>query len=187
MSDIFVMLDLETLGNRINPVIAQIAAVPFTLEEGEVGDEFNEFIDTSSCVEIGLESDPDTIKWWGSQSVVARDAVFGKHLERLYIQDALLLFSNYIQKLRKRYDKVYLWGNGIRADNVWLLSAYKAAGMEDPINYNSDLDYRTLHYLSKKKSGINFKSSVEFEGIPHNALDDCKHQIKCAVKMWEAL
>lgn len=102
------------------------------------------------------------------------------------LEDTLRSFHQYINMLRADGSNVYLWGNGIRADNVWLLSAYKALGMEDPIKYNEDLDYRTLHYLSKKKTGIDYKNRP-FTGIPHNAIDDCKFQIECACEMWKAL
>ncbi len=39
--EIHVMLDLETLGNRINPVLVQISAVTFSFEEDVVPKEFD--------------------------------------------------------------------------------------------------------------------------------------------------
>lgn len=189
--DIFIMLDLETLGNRINPAIAQISAVGFTLETGVIeGSEFDVLVDTESCEVVGLETDPSTIKWWSEQSQEAQDLVFSGDIPnkpRMDIEDALNEFTQYITYYRALGHKVYVWGNGIRADNVWLLSAYKACGKDDPLAYNEDLDYRTLHYLTKKKSGIDVKKVTEFDGVPHNALDDCKYQIKCAMKMWDIL
>ncbi|AUR95657.1 ribonuclease H-like domain protein [Vibrio phage 1.210.O._10N.222.52.C2] len=187
MSDIFVMLDLETLGNRINPVIVQISAVAFTLEGGSVSEEFNVLVDRESCENVGLETNESTLQWWSEQSKEAKSIVFDNSKDRLGIRNALQHFDRYLKSLKHYGDNVYLWGNGIRADNVWLLSAYKAIGAEDPISYNQDLDYRTLHYLSKKKTGIDFKKQTEFKGVQHNAIDDCKYQIECAVKMWESL
>jgi hypothetical protein len=185
--DIFIMSDLETLGNRINPTIAQISAVAFTLEQGVIPNtEFNELVDTATGIAVGLHVDSNTVKWWKDQSQVAQDLVLGSG-DRLGIHQVLSEFTDYINNFKTQGYNVYLWGNGIRADNVWLLSAYKACGMEDPIAYNEDLDYRTLHYLAKKKSGIDFKKVTEFEGVPHNAIDDCKYQIKCAMRMWGVL
>lgn len=188
--DIFIMLDLETLGNRINPVIAQISAVAFTLEGGDIeGSEFDILVDIESCKSVGLETNPSTLQWWSEQSQEAQDLVFNNPPDnpRTYIEDALNEFTHYITGYKTLGHRVYVWGNGIRADNVWLLSAYKACGKEDPIAYNEDLDYRTLHYIAKKKSGIDVKKITEFDGIPHNAIDDCKYQIKCAMKMWEII
>jgi hypothetical protein len=185
--DIFIMLDLETLGNHINPAIAQISAVAFTLEQGAIlNTEFNELVDTTTGVDVGLHVDGDTVNWWKQQSQAAQDLVFGDG-DRLSIQQGLVKFTDYVNTFKQQGRNVYLWGNGIRADNVWLLSAYKACNMDDPIAYNEDLDYRTLHYLAKKKSGIDFKAVTEFDGVPHNAIDDCKYQIKCAMKMWDCL
>ena len=42
--EIHVMLDLETLGNRINPVLVQISAVTFSFEEDVVPKEFDVLI-----------------------------------------------------------------------------------------------------------------------------------------------
>lgn len=186
-NDIFVMLDLETLGNRINPVIVQISAAAFTLENGANGDDFNALISKDSCELVGLETDKPTLQWWSEQSEDAKSIVFGSDKERMDLKVALYCFNAYLEGLKRYSDNIYLWGNGIRADNVWLLSAYKALGMSDPIAYNRDLDYRTLHYLAKKKTGIDFKKETEFKGVQHNAIDDCKYQIDCAVKMWNAL
>lgn len=184
--EIHIMLDLETLGNRINPVLVQISAVTFSFEEDIVPREFDVLIDDNSCAKIGLEYTQSTLDWWKQQTPEAQAKVFNPE-GRLPIEEALLRFAEFIKELRKEYKMVYLHGNGIRADNVWLLSAFKAAGLEDPVAYNEDLDFRTLHYLAKKKLGYNVKDAVEFEGIPHNAIDDCKYQIKCAKKMYEAL
>lgn len=184
--EIHVMLDLETLGNRINPVLVQISAVTFSFEEDIVPREFDVLIDDNSCAKIGLEYTQSTLDWWKQQTPEAQAKVFATE-GRLPIEEALLRFAEFIKELRKEYKIVYLHGNGIRADNVWLLSAFKAAGLGDPVAYNEDLDFRTLHYLAKKKLGYNVKDVVEFDGIPHNAIDDCKYQIKCAKKMYEAL
>lgn len=185
MTDKFVMLDLETVANRINPAIAQISAVPFTLEGGVFGEPFSMLVDLQSCFDVGLESNEETLKWWSEQSEAARQIVFSE-VGRHPLSHVLSEFTKYLDKLRCG-GALYLWGNGVRADNVWLLSAYKACGMSDPIAYNEDLDYRTLHYLSKKKSGVDFKKTTEFAGVQHNAIDDCIYQIDCAVKMWSAL
>ena len=184
--EIHVMLDLETLGNRINPVLVQISAVTFSFEEEIETKEFDVLVDERSCVEIGLEYSQSTLDWWKEQAPEAQAKVFDPK-GRLLIEEALLQFTEFIKELRKEYNTVYLHGNGVRADNVWLLSAFKAAGLDDPVAYNEDLDFRTLHYLAKKKLGYNVKDTIQFEGIPHNAIDDCKFQIACAKAMYNAL
>lgn len=185
MSDKFVMLDLETVANRINPALAQVSAVPFTLEGGVCGEPFSMLVDLQSCFDVGLEKNEGTMRWWSEQSEAAKQLVFGE-VGRRPLTEVLSEFTKYLDEIRGG-GSLYLWGNGVRADNVWLLSAYKACGLPDPIAYNEDLDYRTLHYLAKKKSGVDFKKETEFAGVQHNAIDDCMFQISCAVKMWRAL
>lgn len=185
--EIHVMIDLESLGNRINPVLVQISAVTFDFTKPKaIPKEFDIRITDTSCAAIGLEYSKDTIDWWKQQSIEAQEKVFGPE-DRYPIKEALSKFAEFIADLRKEYKKVYLHGNGIRADNVWLLSAFKAAGMQDPVAYNEDLDFRTLHYLSQKKCGYNVKDTIQFKGIPHNAIDDCKFQIECAHAMYNIL
>lgn len=184
--EIHVMLDLETLGNRINPVLVQISAVTFSFTEEIEPKEFDVLVDDNSCAVIGLEYTQSTLDWWKEQAPEAQARVFNPE-GRLPIEEALLQFAEFIKELRKEYKTVYLHGNGIRADNVWLLSAFKAAGLDDPVAYNEDLDFRTLHYLAKKKLGYNVKDTIQFEGIPHYAIDDCKFQIACAKAMYKAL
>ena len=186
MQDRFIMLDLETLGNRINPVIAQISAVEFDISTGLSKSEFNIHVAHKDYDQYGLTVDQSTIDWWAEKTQEARNAVFGATI--IYdLKYALALFTEYVDGIRRNCSgKVFLWGNGIRSDNVWLLSAYKACGLEDPIKYNEDLDYRTLQYIAKQKTGNDFRVDT-FDGIRHNAIDDCKYQIKCASSAWNAL
>lgn len=181
-----IMLDLETLGNRINPVIVQISAVQFDLETGAKGKEFDLLITRQSCLDVGLEENESTIKWWSEQEQSAKDKVFGEQLPRVDIEAALKRFTLFVNDIKKD-GEVYLWGNGIRADNTWLLAAYKACGIDDPIGYNEDLDFRTIHYLAKNITGRDVKKEVVFEGVKHNAIDDCKWQIEAVSRMYHAI
>lgn len=177
-----IMLDLESLGTRINPVIAQISAVEFDITTGETFDIFNEFIDTNSCRRIGLTEDKSTMEFWLSpENEKAFNMVFRNPKPSIRIEEACHNFTEFTHG-----KSVFLWGNGIRCDNVWLLSAYKALNMEDPIRYNQDLDFRTLYWLATQKTGKRYKDML-FEGIRHNAVDDCKHQIKIACEMYKDL
>lgn len=188
MKDKFVMLDLETLGVGMNPVIAQIAAVVFDLDDGATGEVFQSFVMPQSCIDAGFTVNYSTIQFWFGQSEEAKKQVFGNEGVSTDISHALSQFSKFILDLEKDGSRVYLWGNGIRADNVWLLSAYDKLGIDRPIGYSQDLDFRTLHYLSKLKTGIDFKKLTPGDKyVKHNALDDCRWQIDAAQLMWKAL
>lgn len=177
-----IMLDLESLGTRINPVIAQISAVEFDIATGETFKVFNEFIDTNSCRRIGLTEDKSTLEFWMlPENKDAFDMVFRNQKPKIRIEEALHSFTEFTKG-----KPVFLWGNGIRCDNVWILSAYKALSIPDPVKYNEDLDFRTLYWLASQKTGKKYKDMV-FDGVRHNAVDDCKHQIKIACEMYKDL
>lgn len=184
MGKTFIMLDLETLALTFNPAIVQIAAVEFDLFTGLVVDEFVINVDGDSSIEAGLSVSEETLKFWRElpadvqQRVLTGGVPLGEALEK---------FSAWLSSK----NDPFIWGNGVRVDNVWLLSAYRALGLKDPIPYNRDLDYRTIYQLADMKAELkNLPKAwkdLPFEGLPHYALDDCKHQIKKAHLMWNML
>jgi hypothetical protein len=74
-----------------------------------------------------------------------------------------------------------VWGNGVIADNVWIRSAYKACNMRRPWKDFSDMCVRTFVEQGTLMTGIDRKNLTKFTGVPHKALDDCRHQIKYLV------
>lgn len=179
---IHVMLDLETFGNKTNPAIIQIAAVAFNLDGTLIENgEFNVLINPSSCVKRGLKVDQDTVTWWLKQDKSVVEKVFAKSIiDGSDLEDALGMFSMYLSNLRNKSDdgEIRVWGNGIYSDNKWLGSAYEACNMNDPIRHWQHSDVRTIVDLGINLLGKDIKSETSFDGEKHNAIDDCKHQIK---------
>ena len=175
-----VMLDLETFSLEPNATILQIAAIKFNLFTGEIYSEFNRLIDPTTCVDVGLDMSPSTVLWWLQQSQAAIDSVFNKRLERTTIHEALGSFNLWYSD-----DSLPVMGNGPRADNQWLDSAYKACNMPNPVKYYNDCCFRTLKLLAKAKTQKEYQ--VAFEGVKHNALADCRHQAKLAYIMMKDL
>lgn len=70
------MIDIETLGNKPNSAILQIAAVSFDPTSGEMGNEFSVNISPKSCEKLGMKIQASTVEWWMQQSDEARDEVF---------------------------------------------------------------------------------------------------------------
>lgn len=177
-----VMLDLETMGNGISPAIIQISAVRFDLATGETSDEFDVIVDMQSSIDWGLDVDASTVQWWMKQDDNARKAVIA---DGASITDALAAFCRWLGGFANSNTSV--WGNGIMADNVWINAAYEKAAIESPIIYWQHKDLRTLVDMGMRKNGINFKNKEKFTGVKHNAIDDCKHQIKYASKIYNNL
>lgn len=182
------MLDVETLAIPENPVVLQISGVIFDLTTGKTFEEFNEFISPKSCLEKGMKIDLPTVEWWLKQDKSVQKKVFvkalleGKDVEEVLNQ--LALFLENVKKKRK-VDTINIWGNGMLSDNMWMTSIYKKLGMKVPWAFWEDQDVRTLVSLGRRKYGIDPKKDIPFKGDKHNALDDCKHQIKYCVKIFK--
>lgn len=182
MKDIIdVMLDLETLGLGNTPVISQVSAVAFDIESGEVFDEYNEKVSPQSCVKLGLKVDGSTVEWWLQQDQAVLEKVIVKSITGgKDIKEVLITFSNFLKELKTKHKakEVRIWGNGTLADNKWLESVYDLAKESKPFKYWEHSDVRTLVDLGWRLTGKDYKKDTAFVGEKHNAIDDCKHQIK---------
>ena len=167
------MIDLETLGVSANSVILSISAVEFDLKTGEIGRVFNANIDIDSCLKYGLKIEGETLKWWISQTEEARKCMLGKY----DMVDALSELNCFINN-----NKYNVWGNSNRFDLNILENAYKKLGMHIPWSFRNERDVRTLVSLAPE-----IKENMVFEGIKHNSLDDCKHQIKYCCETYKQL
>ncbi|EOB6369188.1 3'-5' exoribonuclease [Escherichia coli] len=173
------MLDLETMGTGPDAQIASIGAVFFEPKTGEMGPVFSKTIDMktgSGTVNIS------TIEWWLQQSSEARAAIL---TDKIPMDDALLQFREFIDENSGEFF-VQVWGNGATFDNVILRRSYERQGIPCPWRYTNDRDVRTMVALGLV---IDFdaRTSIPFEGVPHNALDDARHQAKQVSAIWQKL
>lgn len=176
------MVDIETLGNSSNSVICSIAAIEFDLATGETGRSFNKNISIQSCLDFGLKVDGSTIKWWFEQDKLAqiklfKDAESLNFVLRRFFKFILELccpgtdHSSHGYKLFK--SDLQIWGNSNRFDLGILENAYKAVGIDVPWMHWNERDVRTLVSFAPE-----IKKNMSFEGIKHDPIADCIHQIK---------
>jgi hypothetical protein len=188
------MVDLETLGKLPGCVILSIGAVMFDEVTGRLGDSFYIVVNTTSCVDAGLVTDPDTMEWWRKQDFAARAVlnqadIGGKTLVRALNEfDQWLDDQSYGEWLygeglhTAKYDtwkethNLEVWGNGADFDNAILHVAYKAAGKEPSWKFWNNRCYRTLKNLFPRHK-------LERVGVHHNALDDAKTQACHAIQL----
>jgi len=172
-----VMLDLETMGRKSDSALVSIGAVEFNLLTGETGREFYKVIDLQSCLDVGLKVEASTIYFWLQQSQAARDAICKD--KKLPLATVLHMFEKWMDELPT---EVNLWGNGARFDIGKLEDAYRACNMENPWYFRSERDVRTLVAFAPQ-----IKERMPFDGIEHNPIDDCKHQIKYCTATWKKI
>ena len=175
-----IMLDIETLSTDSHGVVTTISAVEFDLTSGTVGKEFEIAIDIKEQVDMNAIIDIPTVVWWMSQDSEAIQAML--RIKKESVEFALLSLNSWLNDIDCMNNNIKLWGNGCTFDNVMVRNLYLRHGVEFTLPYWCDNDVRTLVTLA----GIDTRS-FKFDGIKHNGIDDCKHQIKYCSAAYKAL
>lgn len=158
-----IMLDLETLGVGTSPQLLSVGAVKFTADE--IVDEFHMAVDPESAPLMTIS--PSTVLWWlGPDLSEARAALLAQERHPLY--NVLAKFSAWVTD-----PTTPIWGNGAAADNVWLRSAYAAAGLPFPGDHRVDRCYRTIKTMIPDPELF-----PPDEAVAHDALCDARWQAK---------
>ncbi|EFE9119731.1 exonuclease [Escherichia coli] len=176
---IHLSVDLETMGTNPDAPINSIGGKFFDPATGEMGPEFSKAIDLETS---GGIIDRKTIKWWAKRSREAQSAIF---TDEISLDVALRLFIEFIEK-NSGGCFVQVWGNGANFDNVILRRSYERQGIPCPWLYCNDRDVRTIVELGNA-IGFDVRMAIPFEGVPHNALDDARHQAKQVSAIWQKL
>ena len=172
-----IMIDIETLGTKPNSVILSIAAVPFDPVTGGHGRPFKIHIDLITSMKAGLEIDPETLLWWMDQEKEAIDSAFAPQKEILVpsFKYSLCTFREWLSKMNA--EGAFIWSKGPQFDLVILENAFKTLDIPMPWKFWNVRDVRTKIYPYKEEVG-----EIKFEGVQHDPLYDCYHQIKQVVK-----
>lgn len=167
-----VMIDIETLGSRNTSLVVQIGACYFDRETGEIGNSINLNIGYGKGEGLrgydAFTTDFDTIIWWMSQPEATRELVFGG--ERIRIGEAVNILWNFLQETQ------CVWSHAT-FDIPILENLFKEFNLKFPVPYRGMRDIRTLMDLADLP-----KSDAPRDGTHHNALDDCKYQVKYCVE-----
>ena len=180
------MIDIETLGTNSNSVILSIGAAFFDLKTGEVGSTFHTSINIESCLNVGLKASANTALWWMQNEKALENWAESK---KQYLDKALYNFSNFIQgeELLDQDGKTIVWGNSNRFDLGLLENAYNAVEMEIPWNFRNERDVRTLVAFNPTIKYSAVKAAKESGVLLHDALEDCKLQIKYCSEIYNSL
>ena len=163
-------IDLETRSLSYDAQILSIGAVFFNAETGELKQDFYR------SVEVGSDPlghfDPDTEAWWQGQEPNARSVL----RDPLADPAGLVLLDFYRWVSAASFDDasaIRPWGNGSIFDIVVLENALRRFNLKTPWMFWNVRDIRTVADFA----GVS-RYDIPFQGIPHYALDDAKHQAK---------
>lgn len=168
-----VMLDLETLGNGMSKCICQIGAVYFDRVTGELGQELKINVDARSHIRAGGVIDAETVYWWMAQSDAARASILAD--PKVDIHEAFRQLNEFLAPSAR------VWSHAT-FDFVTIMDTFKQLNMKPYFSYKNGMDIRTLTFLS----GLKVAPFVR-EGTQHDALDDCKYQVKYCVASLNAI
>lgn len=167
-TDNHVMVDIETLSTKNNAVVTQLSMVRFCPMTGETFERFNHHINIKSCLDLGLVIDESTLSFWLQQSKEAKNAAikFGDDSEHVVV------VMHEAWEFLSQIEDVRMWGKGPSFDLTKLSTIYNLLDYPDkPWKYYFERCVRTM------TADVDSARELKFDGIPHNAIDDCIHQI----------
>lgn len=172
------MLDLETLGTRVNAPIVAVGACFFDINTGKIGKTFDAAIDLTEALRYG-RADGDTIKWWLGQSDEARQKVARGR------SDPHKVYAAFMDFVRAGGDNVRPWGNGASFDISMLeYSLGRIIEKSPPWKFWNIRDCRTIKHMADAM-GLRFDG--ERKGVHHSALDDAVFQAEWVSHYWQRI
>lgn len=168
-----IMVDLETASTKENAAILSWAMVPFFTDGTEFTDmeDFYRVVSLTSCFFAGMDVDKDTQDWWMKQEPKAKSPFL--HAEDENIHGVAMEAYTWLSNLAEKYD-LYMWARGLDFDipkMEWCFRKFVERPL--PYKYSHKMDVRTVLKFMQID-----QSQFEMQGVKHNALDDCKHDIR---------
>jgi hypothetical protein len=176
-----IMVDLETASIKENAAILSWAMVAFTTDGSECDIEpFYKTVNLTSCFMTGMSIEQDTQDWWLKQSPESRAVILMSEGEDILpvTREAYCWLS----ALAEKYD-LYMWCRGIDFDLPKIEWCFRIFLEQNaPYKYSHKMDVRTVLKFMQID-----QTQFQFEGVKHNALHDCRHDIKMVQAAYDML
>lgn len=158
------MIDIETLSTEPDAAVIAIGTVIFT--ETTIID--TQEILINPVLATGHRSKP-TMEWWENQNSETREKMMSG------TSAPWVAYSQWLEFLLPHPVKE-IWANAPSFDLSILRSSFKACGLDFPLHYSKERDFRTLTALARGL-GIDYSGLYE-KRVPHSALSDAVTQAK---------
>lgn len=175
-----IMLDIETLGLTPGHRVLSVGAVEFS--PAGIERTFERIF--AHADQTMLAVDANTERWWAEQNQAVRARTFGETAPPTPTASGLQELSDWLDHGGESFA---VWANGANFDPGMLEAVYAAFGMKTPWKHWQIRCYRTLKDMYRDVE------PPKFEGAPHDALSDAKHQALClhaimnAADLWERI
>jgi 3' exoribonuclease, RNase T-like len=165
------MLDIETLGIASNSIVLSIAIVEFD-KTGPIGEPFYRALDSREQLNSKRTMSLDTIEWW-----MDFGASYPKH-HRVKVFDALIDMVGYLP------EEHLLWAMPPSFDLRILEDLFRQRNVGIPWSRHNVRDVYTIaDALTKEERDKIREENTEV----HNAIADCKNQIKLVTESWRKM
>ncbi len=200
MSNLDIMVDIETFATDTNAAIVSIGAVAFnaggdnaalwTNSPGQLlvdGQGFRVNVDLGkSDPDKRGNVDPATVEWWLQQSDDARAMLVSG--DRLPLGEALQEFGQWLRMQAVKLPgpaKLTLWSNGPTFDEMILRAAFGRYGMDFPISFRGSRCCRTMFALATDFgwNGKEAAAAAPDDIVKHDALSDAVFQARGVASM----
>ena len=186
---IHVMIDIETLGPGPHAPVLEIGIYPFTLDGSPFAPHSPMFHGGSGTITLGLQEqvalghnvDAGTLEWWMSDAC-RRDHLtdlLSTHRESTLVEGVSQFAATigYLRHYNERQElDINVWAHGPSFDLIILRELMKKVGVKCPWSYRQERDLRT--WVAAGGYSHASEVPVEFEGTPHKAVDDARHQAR---------
>lgn len=199
MSDIHVMIDIETLGVGLDAVITQICAVPFDRERVYTSMRFNVYLDIDEQQAKRRSINHGTIGWWLAQSDEARHRLSYGMKKAIHPTTALSRMRNWPAVTSSEgllpagwSGFAGIWSKGPAFDLAMIdhLSINFSNGQSPMFGcFRKYRDVRTIEEFVSQEAKDDIKSGVVgLNGdAAHDAVWDCMYQAKIVQAGWNAI
>lgn len=166
------MIDIETLSTEPNAVVCTVGLAIF--DDDKILKSYHFVLDWAKQMEQGRHVDPDTLKWWLSQSSAAQ-----KSLTCEPNNDIVALLTDI-----QRIGASAVWANSPTFDLVILRDFFASKGLDTPWKFWRERDVRTIKGLY---SELDLELPDFKKWISHNAEHDARYQAELVIQFRKQL
>lgn len=175
------MIDLETLGTKVNSPVIAVGGCFFDIRTGEIGRTFDAAIDITDALRFG-KADGETFKWWLQQSDDARMKVVRG---RATSDKVMKSFFDFVMSSNAGTKNLRVWSNGASFDVPMMEYCFgRIIEKSPPWSFWNVRDCRTIKDIA---NAVGHEFSGQRKGTHHSALDDAIFQAEWTSFYWQKL
>lgn len=173
-----VMIDLETLRQKNDPLVFSAAAVEFG-PSGKIYKSKVWYIDVQDSIKHGFKISKDTLIWWLQWPDLLKSQIDRE--DAISVIPFLYDFAHWIETVKKD-DELIIWGDSAFDQNI-IESMYDKFDFDCPIEFRKYRDVRTIKALAEE---FNFGINIIKKQV-HDPLQDAIYNIQYVTRFYKEM